>query len=116
MQVPFVQKPLVQTLPQLPQFCGSVSRFLQIPLQSVSPVGQAQVPFWHVFPPVHTCPQLPQFCGSVSRFLHTPLQHNPVEQMVPHAPQLFGSDDISVQVSAQHSFAGQHRLVNSQSP
>jgi hypothetical protein len=95
-------------LPQVPQFCGSLRRFLQIPLQSVCPDGQAQNPFWQVMPPVHTLPQKPQLAGLLLRFTHAlphcvnPTSHcqlhiPPVqvavelggpEQTCPHAPQL----------------------------
>jgi hypothetical protein len=99
--------PAAQTVVQLPQAVGSVFVFLQVPEQSVRPVGQLQALLVQVLPPVHATPQVPQLLLSDVRVaqtvphsvwpvgqvpLHWPVwQVWPVGHLVPQAPQLFGS-------------------------
>ena len=61
------------------------------PPQLTCPLGQAQLPFWHVFPPVHTFPHDPQLLPSVCSLTHAPLQFvydgprkPPPLQLMPH--------------------------------
>ena len=42
------------TRPHVPQFSGSSSTSMQVPLQNACPVGQAHAPPWHVLPPLQT--------------------------------------------------------------
>src|SRR5687767_5731576 len=68
-----------QVLPQVPQLIGSTWRFLQTPLQQVSPAPQM-------------LPQVPQLFSSVFRFLQTPLQQScAAPQVLPQVPQLVSS-------------------------
>jgi hypothetical protein len=62
--------PAAQAVPQAPQFCGSVWKFVQNaarPLPQAFGVapGQAQAPFVHPWPSGHAWPQVPQFDGSL---------------------------------------------------
>ena len=67
---PFEQiVPLPQALAQLPQFCGSVLKFVQkalvpVPQAFGSAVGQPQVPLVHAWPAGQTVPHAPQLFGS----------------------------------------------------
>jgi hypothetical protein len=72
-----------QTLPQLPQSEGSVTRLTQAPEQTaVSPVGQ-QIPLRQL-PPSQTLPQPPQSLESVSVSAQAPLQFvSPLGQQIP---------------------------------
>jgi hypothetical protein len=92
-----------QAVLHAPQFFGSVSVSMHVPLQSVVPVGQPQAPFTHALPPVQVMPQVPQFLGSdflstqaLAQFssgaAHTVAQVPseqtwPVVQAPPHVPQ-----------------------------
>jgi hypothetical protein len=62
-----------QAFPQVPQFMGSVERFTQVVPQTVSPLGQVQVPDWQMafvaYEP-HEFPQVPQLFGSVFTLVH----------------------------------------------
>ncbi len=118
-------------LPQLPQSARLELRFSQSPRPArppahcVSPAGHAHVPFVHAPPPGHAVPQAPQLrllfwrftqafphCVSPPAVLHVPVQ-TPAVQSVPawqrfrHAPQLFGSFCVSVQVVPQSDSAPQ---------
>ncbi|HEV3018776.1 MAG TPA: hypothetical protein VGY49_07135 [Burkholderiaceae bacterium] len=59
----FVQVPLqhdcpdVQTLPQLPQLCGSVCGSMQALPHHMLGAGQVQEPFWQIEPAGQTVPQ-----------------------------------------------------------
>jgi hypothetical protein len=74
------QLPALQTrigphaVPQAPQFDGFDVRSTHVPLQSVEPTGQPQVPFWHSWPTTQALPQVPQFRGSLERATHAPVQ------------------------------------------
>lgn len=84
---------VVQLLEQVPQAVRSVCRFLQVPEQSVCPVGQVQTPLTQDLPPEQTLPQLPQLLLSVALFLQPLLQQRPLlpkllAQLFPQLPQL----------------------------
>jgi len=77
---------VVSQLPQLSLFhCVST----HCPLHSVCPVGHAQLPPWHVFPPVHRFPQPPQLALSVSMSTQLSPQHalpkSVLQQLAPQA-------------------------------
>ena len=92
----------VAMFPQPPQFCASVLRLRQVPLQSVSPDGQTQTPPAQIFPPVQTLPQLPQFWASALMSRQVPPQHRqPGGHAAPQAPQLAGSLPSARQVPPQ---------------
>jgi hypothetical protein len=112
-------------LVQLPQWFGSVTSCVHVPLQSVVPNGHLHWPFVHVEPAaqVNDGPQPPQSsvvplpCGTpLLKSTHVPLQftvppaqHRPFEQSspplqnVPHAPQFDGSLSLFVHVPLQLS-------------
>jgi hypothetical protein len=85
-QAPLAQTSLAaQTLPQVPQFLGSVVVVTQVPLQSVCGLGQEQALFAQAFPPVHFTPQVPQLLMSLVRFTQTPAQSVwPVPHLLSH--------------------------------
>jgi hypothetical protein len=56
--------------PQLPQLFGSFCVSVQVPLQSVVPVGQPQRDELQSRPPPQTLPQAPQLNGSLVRSTH----------------------------------------------
>jgi hypothetical protein len=83
---------------------------MQLPLQSVVPVGQAHLLPTHMRPAGHLFPQAPQLFSSLATVTHEPLQsvvpfgqvHLLAAQLgwsfghsFPHAPQLLGSPDVS---------------------
>ena len=70
---PPLQTPLEQTLPQLPQFLGSVLVLTQVPLQLVCPAGQTtiQTPLEQISPLGQALPHKPQLLLSVCRFVQT---------------------------------------------
>ena len=82
MQDPFRHTRMpAHTLPQVPQFCGSLLRSVHEPRQFVRPDGQSQTPPVHA-PEAQMTPQLPQFLGSLPRFLQIPPQFvRPVGQL-----------------------------------
>jgi hypothetical protein len=51
--------PVVHVVAQVPQWSGFEVMSVQVPLQSVCPGKQAQVPPWQDLPPVHTSPEGP---------------------------------------------------------
>jgi hypothetical protein len=59
--------------PHMPQFWLSVFVSTQVPLQSVVPSPQMQLPPKQVFPPEHALPHMPQFWLSVVVLVQTPL-------------------------------------------
>jgi hypothetical protein len=96
---------------------SSELRFVQLPLQAVSPDGH-----WHalpeqIIPPLQAFPQTPQLVASVAVFVQAPPQKvwfpgqaTQVEfeqsgvaagQTCPQAPQLAESEEIVVQVPLQ---------------
>lgn len=111
---PPLQIPPLHELPQAPQLDGLVWVLVHSgappssPAHFSCPDGQScvHVPETHDLPPPHTTPQPPQFNGSLVIETHWPLQNDvpavhrqvpplqirPPVQMVPHAPQLLGSD------------------------
>jgi hypothetical protein len=90
---------------------------VQVPLQTVPPLGQPQTPPLQFWPPVQAWPHWPQLALSMLRFLQTPggqsvkpvgqppppppqapfEQVAPLEQTLPQLPQLFGSVRVLVQ-------------------
>jgi hypothetical protein len=96
----------VHAVPHAPQLFSSFVRSTQVPLQSVRPVGQVQVPAWHILPPEHLLPHAPQLSLSVWRLTQTPGQQlspvgqaqqvpamhgSPAGHLLPQAPQWLGS-------------------------
>ncbi len=68
-QAPDMQpSPLAHARPQLPQFLGSLLVFTQLPLHTVAPAGQLQLPPEQVVPPPQFLLQPPQLAGSVAVF------------------------------------------------
>ncbi len=61
-----VEKQCEHFVPQPPQLLGSVWVSTHAPLQSVVPLGHAQVPLEQVAPVGHAVPQAPQLCGSLA--------------------------------------------------
>jgi hypothetical protein len=108
---------VVHAWPHVPQLSWSVLRFLQTPVQSVSPVGQVQLLDTHVFGALHDRPQPPQFALSLLVSTHEVPQvvfgggqvvvHAPEEQSfgdaqgTPQPPQLAGSVLVSTHFPAQ---------------
>jgi hypothetical protein len=105
MHIPLLQVwPAAHWLPQLPQFCASVCRFLHWLLHGVWPPEQVHVPPEHV-PPTQVVPQAPQLVLLVCRLTQTPLhafcplgqlqlppeQTRPPWQTLPQLPQLLRS-------------------------
>jgi hypothetical protein len=103
---------LGQTVPQEPQFCGSLSSNRQIPPQKTVPAGQTQDPETHAWPPPQARSQLPQWFGSVAVRTHSapqlvcpgaPQLQTPLRQVLfashsfPQLPQFAGSFRTSVQ-------------------
>ena len=62
------------TFPHAPQFVGLCVRLTHWPLQRVWPVGHAQAPITHCWPPPHARPHAPQLFGSVTRLTQALLQ------------------------------------------
>lgn len=95
-QTPLVQvSPLVQAIVQEPQWNGSVSRLVQVPLQLVWPPVHApppvHCPLLQLWPLLQTWPQAPQLLISVLASVHAasaPLPHTmlPVGQEQLPAP------------------------------
>ena len=83
--VPLQTCPPVQAFVQLPQWVAS--DWTQLPLQSSRPLGQTQLPFWHVLVAPQALPHEPQFWLSVATVLHWPLQFIwPAPQVMPVPP------------------------------
>jgi hypothetical protein len=109
-------------MPHRPQLCGSRAKSTQMPSQSTrggmprreSPGGQAQTPFWQVFPPVQMVPQRPQLCGSTRCGTQEPWQQIvPGGQALPHVPQWLRSVLRLAHVSVQQRSPGrQHERVS----
>ena len=57
--------PLVQTIPQPPQFSGSFDALTHAPLHWMIGAEHTHCAFTHASPPVHWMPQPPQFSESV---------------------------------------------------
>jgi len=118
MHLPAEHVPPGHVMPQPPQLFGSVCSLAQVPAhplspagqhtppEDVSPLGQAQAPFWQLWPvTVHCVPQPPQLLSSVCSFTQAPLHtvppagqtHAPSQvwpvavHFVAQPPQLFGS-------------------------
>jgi hypothetical protein len=69
------------TTPQPPQLLTSSVVSMQVPLQSVRLLGQAQLPCTHTFPPWQAFPHEPQLLASFMKSAHAPLHIvNPVTQ------------------------------------
>jgi hypothetical protein len=82
-----------QTLPHLPQLLPSVLVLVHVvPVQTVCPVGQPQVPPEHVCPVGHTLLHLPQLLLSVLVLVHVPLHD---VWPVPHPPPSLASPPAS---------------------
>ena len=104
-----------QTVPQTPQFVGSLLRLAQaVPHLTVPPTHErAHALLVHTSPAGQVVPHAPQFAGSLvmstqldPHLVVPPPQTSwhdeltqlwPVGQTVPHAPQLFGSRVVSTQ-------------------
>jgi len=63
-----------QTVPHLPQFFGSLVVSVQLPPQTISPIGQAHAALAHNWPIGQAMPHLPQSAGSLARSTHIPAQ------------------------------------------
>ena len=68
--------PLVQVMPQSPQLLLLDMTSVQVPLQSLVPLGQAHVPLWQVLPLVQVTPQAPQLLLLLETSMHTLLQRS----------------------------------------
>ncbi len=79
---------MAHTVPQEPQFKGSVRVSAQRSPQHDAPIG-------HEGPPPHPPTQVP-------------IAQRPVTHTLPHAPQLRGSLSTATQVSPQHAEPGAH--------
>ncbi|HEY3244920.1 MAG TPA: hypothetical protein VGM03_16385, partial [Phycisphaerae bacterium] len=92
MQAPPRQEvPSGQTLPQLPQFTGSSSRYAQAPEHAVRPGGHGwHAEFWHTSPAAQAFPHVPQFALSLAVKVHVPLQF-----VKPAGQAQFGSAGLS---------------------
>ena len=118
--------PGMQTLPQVPQFFGSLSRFTHaLPQVSGKVLGQPQVPPMQAasaWSALHRVPHAPQFSASAYKSAQTPSHstgevpvqpHRPFRQdsrraalhCVPQAPQLATSDCRFTHASLQRSGA-----------
>ena len=53
----------------------------------VVPLGQRQVPPWHVEPPRQAAPHAPQLAPDVARLVHAPEQHETATSALHAAPQ-----------------------------
>jgi hypothetical protein len=119
---PFVQTaPGTQTVPQAPQFWGSVVRSVQAAPHVVNPEAQlvAHRPPAQTCPGAQGAPQAPQLAASLPMFTHRPLQsvvptgqtQAPDEhcfaplQDAPHAPQFCESLERSTQAPV-HTLSG----------
>jgi hypothetical protein len=73
--VPFAR---LHTLPQAPQFLGSVCSLTQAPLQLLRPAWHesVQAPAEQTKPPAQVKPHVPQFEGSLPTATHFPLQRD----------------------------------------
>jgi len=76
---------LLQIMPHDPQLLGSVCRLRHVPLQSVVPVAQTQLPPVHVRPVPHAFPHDPQLSESVDVFAHA-VPHNLEPEGHAHTP------------------------------
>src|SRR5665213_570172 len=89
-QVPFEQTcPVVQALPQLPQFAESevVSMHVVLPVHRTRPVVQAQLPLWQVLSLEQAFPHVPQLELSVAGVMQVaPHKRVPVAQVGPPVP------------------------------
>lgn len=120
---------VVQLVPHVPQLVRSDMRLTQRPAHIDCPVGHAQAPFVHCWPPAQTVPQAPQFVGLFCKLTHAPLQFvspTPASlpqketgtqapfkqtsvvaaQAVPQAPQFFGSVPRLTQTPAHVTLPG----------
>src|SRR5690606_1448640 len=101
LQVPLLQPPLAQALPQLPQFAGSLMVSTQPSLHSVCPPLHWQDAFTQLWPLSHDSSQEPQCAGSWLTLRHCSLQNSwpcgqtqepalqvcPPVQALSHSPQ-----------------------------
>ena len=69
-----VLRPRPQALPQLPQFSGSIERFVHLPWHSSWPGGQMHCPLTQAAPPTQRVPQPPQCSGSLAVSVQLPSQ------------------------------------------
>ncbi len=69
-------QPLHET-PQPPQFELSVEGFTQVPLQSILPAPQTQVPDEQAIPVAHDVPQAPQLLLLLWMFVSQPFDGSP---------------------------------------
>ena len=67
------ERPLLQTLPHVPQWDELVIVFTQALLQKLWPLGQAHMPPEHERPPLHAMPHMPQLFVSVCKLTQAPL-------------------------------------------
>jgi hypothetical protein len=97
----------VHTFPHRPQFWKSVDTSVHTLPQAVAEPGQTQAPLVHVAVDGQTCPhepqllwlferstQLPEQTASPIGQPQTPFEHGALVQMIPHAPQFFGSSCV----------------------
>jgi hypothetical protein len=116
-------KPVEQRVAQLPQNIGSVCVYTQLYIPADMQYcrgeshGSRHWPPMHVWPEAHAVPQCPQLVVSVRASTHAPLhttlgaghehvprrQPTPTGQRLVHAPQLDGSDCVSMQALPQRS-------------
>jgi hypothetical protein len=114
---PFEQtSPVPHFVPHPPQFRRSTVVFVQTELHVCSPAAHPHLPAMHSAPPEQVVPQAPQFRRSLFvstqelvqlvRPVEQPAAHAPwlqtaivLVQVVPHAPQLFGSFERSMQLA-----------------
>jgi hypothetical protein len=131
LQLPEEHAPLnPQEVPQAPQFWGSASMSVHVPLQPVKPGGQGrQLPFAQNSVAAQALPQAPQFLESLSVSTQTPahdtvggpqaashwaaLQNAPVGQAFSHAPQWFESLWMSTHFPVQSLNPGLHPMPQS---
>jgi hypothetical protein len=66
--------PAAQTLPQPPQFCGSLVVSAQLAPQAVAPAAQPHAPAAQIWRVPQVRPHAPQFAGSSVTAVHRPPQ------------------------------------------
>jgi hypothetical protein len=118
--------------PQAPQWLGSLSVATQMPPQSAVPTGHAHLPATQVVPFPQTVPQVPQLASSDWRSTQEPLHAErgavqsaaqvpelqsgvPPSHFSSHAPQWFGSSEMSTHAPEQLRVpAGQAQALSAQ--
>ena len=66
--------PVLQTVPQAPQFWLFVVVSTQLPAQAIPPPMQLHTPALQAWPTAQALPHVPQLATSVIVFAHRPLQ------------------------------------------